>query len=501
MRDAVYRTRETVTGSTDGDEDVRGLEAGVAERTLDALGDVFYVLGTDREIRRGNARAAEVTGYSDDQLSGMDTVELFPEEDRREIADAIGRARRTGDAVVESELLTADGDRLPYEFTGVRLTDAGDGPIGLVGVGREDAGHGQYQRRLTALHDVADALAASESVEAVCDRTIDASREILEFDMSLITIEDGGVLSPVAVSEDVSPEGLAEMPVDEGIAGKTYRTGNSFLIDDIEASPDANPQGPYRSGLSVALGDHGNFQAVSETTDAFDETDLELAELLLRHTENALDRLAHERRLERQNERLEEFASAVSHDLRNPLNVAEGRLELAREDCESEHLAAATDAVERSRSLIDDVLVLAREGRRVGEPTSIELATLAEDCWTNVETPDATVVVESERTIRADPSRLKHLLENLFRNAVEHGGSDVTVTIGDAAEGFYVADDGHGIPEADRDRVFESGYSTTGEGTGLGLDIVREVAEAHGWDVRVGESEEGGARFEFTDVE
>ena len=97
---------------------------------------------------------------------------------------------------------------------------------------------------------------------------------------------------------------------------------------------------------------------------------------------------------------------------------------------------------------------------------------------------------------------LRRLLENLLRNAVEHGGDDVRVTVGPLAEGdgFYVADDGLGIPEEKREGVFESGYSTGSGGAGLGLSIVDGIADAHGWTIEVGESESGGARFEMSDV-
>jgi signal transduction histidine kinase len=71
----------------------------------------------------------------------------------------------------------------------------------------------------------------------------------------------------------------------------------------------------------------------------------------------------------------------------------------------------------------------------------------------------------------------------------------------DGLRGFYVADDGTGVPEADRDDVFDSGYSTTQAGTGFGLAIVAEIAEAHGWDIALTESEDGGARFEVTGVD
>lgn len=98
---------------------------------------------------------------------------------------------------------------------------------------------------------------------------------------------------------------------------------------------------------------------------------------------------------------------------------------------------------------------------------------------------------------------MRQLLENLVRNAIEHAGTDVAVTVGEVADGsgFYVADDGPGIDAESRDQVFESGYSTGGAGTGLGLSIVRTIAEAHGWTVRMTGSTEGGVRVEVTGVE
>jgi len=218
-------------------------------------------------------------------------------------------------------------------------------------------------------------------------------------------------------------------------------------------------------------------------------------------TRRITERKEAELELERQNERLDEFAGVVSHDLRNPLNVAEGRLELARRECDSEHLDRAANAVDRSLALIEDLLTLAREGVQVSEFEAVDLREISEECWENVETNEPTVVVATDRTIRADASRLKQLLENLIRNAVDHGGDDMTLTIGDLDDGFYVADDGPGIPSDERDRVFEAGYSTAEEGTGFGLNIAQDIAEAHGWQIWATESKEGGARFEITGIE
>lgn len=75
----------------------------------------------------------------------------------------------------------------------------------------------------------------------------------------------------------------------------------------------------------------------------------------------------------------------------------------------------------------------------------------------------------------------------------------MTIRVGplDDVAGFYVADDGRGIPEDDRETVLEHGYSTAEEGTGLGLSIVTRIVDAHGWEIDVTESTSGGARFEI----
>jgi len=283
----------------------------------------------------------------------------------------------------------------------------------------------------------------------------------------------------------------------------------------------------------VPIDDYGIFQAVARETSAFDETDLELTELLVKHARETLTRLERERdlreyadELERQNERLEEFASAVSHDLRGPLNVASGRVDLAAEEADVGHLDTASDALDRMDEIVERTLELAREGRTVGNTESIDLRDVAEQSWQVVETENATLHVEDDVTVEADPERFQHLLENLFRNAVEHssrppaeastdavanGGDGVTVRVGalDDGDGIYLEDDGSGIPPAERDTVFDLGHTTAADGTGFGLAIVEEIVEAHRGDITVTDSEHAsagssenswtaGARFEIT---
>ncbi len=215
----------------------------------------------------------------------------------------------------------------------------------------------------------------------------------------------------------------------------------------------------------------------------------------------------YERRLEQQNERLEMFAGVVSHDLRNPLMVAQSGLEMVRQRLDDGQAidSSALDIVVRSHErmdqLVDDLLTLARNNEQTLDPEPVSLAEMSRACWETVATDGATVEVETTERIRADESQLKHALENLIRNAVEHGGDDVTVTIGDTPDGFYVEDDGVGIPPDEREQVFEKGYSTTEGGTGFGLVIIQQVADAHGWEVEVTDTADDGVRFEFSGAE
>ena len=260
------------------------------------------------------------------------------------------------------------------------------------------------------------------------------------------------------------------------------------------------------------------------------------------------DQKRRERRLKRQNERLDQFTSVVSHDLRNPLHVASARVELAAEECDSPHLRTAAEAHDRMERLIDDLLTFARAGSQAIDFEPVALPKLLDACWSGLPTDGASLAVETAATVRADRDRLRQLFENLLLNGVEHGSTSnrtksddavehgstgprsegrgdsvehgstsnrtesgnppesdrtVSITVGDLDDGsgFYVADDGPGIDPADRASVFEAGHSTTGTGTGFGLSIVAEVAEAHGWAVAVADADSGGARFEVSGVE
>lgn len=207
------------------------------------------------------------------------------------------------------------------------------------------------------------------------------------------------------------------------------------------------------------------------------------------------------RELERQNEQLEDFAAVVAHDLRNPINVLEAYLPVAREENDPDAFEAIGESVDRMKEIIDDVLMLARQGQTVTRASEVAIDAAAHEAWGNVESGDAELVVKTGREVIADRNRLLHVFENLFRNSVEHAGNDAKIELGPLENGFYVEDDGPGIPPDEREEVLDHGYTTSDGGTGFGLSIVRSIVEAHGWGIRVTQGSMGGARFEVTGVQ
>ena len=204
--------------------------------------------------------------------------------------------------------------------------------------------------------------------------------------------------------------------------------------------------------------------------------------------------------LQEKTDRLNAFASRVSHDLQGPITVATSYVQLARRaDDPTQPLGEIETALQRAETLIQDILAMAQSGQQPDrQPLSLEAA--AHTAWAMVATADASLVVETDATLSADTQQLSRLFENLFRNSVEHGGTAVTVRVGTTADGFYVADDGVGIPADKQATIFDERVSYDADGTGYGLAIVRDIVAAHGWSVTVTESTDGGARFEITGV-
>lgn len=205
--------------------------------------------------------------------------------------------------------------------------------------------------------------------------------------------------------------------------------------------------------------------------------------------------------LERKNEQLNQFTRFISHDLRNPLQVAHGYVGLVQQSGDLDHLDEVDTALKRMDSMIDDLRELTRLDQATLTTEPVRVCQVAKQAWGLVDTGAATLDVESTDDIIADRELLLHVFENLFRNSIDHTDGDVTVRVRYSSDELSIEDDGPGIPPEDRESVLKQGYTTSQDGTGLGLVIVTTIAAVHGWEVSVEASTEGGARFVLSNVE
>jgi PAS domain S-box-containing protein len=458
-----------------------------------------------------NEAFESVFGYDRETVTGRPPDEVIVPENYAEEARRYNELLMDGDSVHgEVTRETADGTRefllsiVPHDAEAERTRG--------FAIYTEITERNERERKLAALHEATRELVDAETVAGVAEATIEAARGVLDIPFTGVFLADGEeALRPVATSEAAREAfDVGALRAGESVAWDVYESGEPLAADDIrEHGPVANPDTEVRSELIVPLGEYGVFQAASTSVEAFSEGDRSLASVLAANVETALasaqqKTALRERRqqVERQNERLEEFANVVSHDLRNPLEQARGYLDLYRDadDPDPDHLEAVAEALARMEEIISDVLTLARQGGEVEETESVDLDLVARECWGIVSTPALELESDEPPTVLANDGGLRQLLENVFRNAVEHADSAEVIRVGSLEDGFYVEDDGPGIPPEVRDRAFDADYSAGG-GTGFGLAIVDEVAQAHGWDVAITDAPGGGARFEVTGVE
>ena len=511
-----------------------------SERRFEAVFDdpsaFIGLLEPDGTMIIANETALSFAGVELDDVAGRYFLETPWWDDESpekldEMATSIERAAAGEFVRYDATHTGVDGETISVEGNVRPVTDGAGSVVSLLVEGWDVTDRLEHERMIERLHETTRELVLAEDAGGVAEVVVAAATEILDFPSTVVRFREGDELVPAAVSEDTE-QLVGDRPayaLGEGMPGRALETGEPQLVQGLEEVDAENYPETYRSSLYLPIGEYGTLSIGSADPDAFDESDVALAKVLVNNAAVVMDRLEgeqmlrrRERALTRQNERLDRFAKIVSHDLRNPLNVAQGGVDLVEEDCESEHVGMVRSALVRMDDIIDDALSLARQGETVVDPDPVPFDRAVAAAWETIDAADATLDVGDGLGVsRADESRLQQLLENLFRNAVEHGsagsrrdadgdgkddGSGVTVSVGCMGDGrnpagFYVEDDGPGIPEADREDVFEFGWSRGDGGTGFGLAIVEEIADAHGWTIAATESESGGARFEVTGVE
>jgi PAS domain S-box-containing protein len=600
---------------------------------IDTLDDIFFAVNDSGYIELWNRAAEDITGYTDVEAGTMRPVDFFDPVDSERVTAAISELFETGDTVVEAALMTADGDRIPYELSANRLPEGST--FAFAGIGRDvserkeakrereailnrmrdgfvavdtdsrityanekgeqvlanamgrpleettfeglhlwdeipdavdttfyekyqraletgdpvsfeeyfspldewvevrafpdETGLSIYFREITEQREYREQLEDREQVlrevyTVTADRDSTFTEQVQrllalgrsEFGTeygSLSEIRGDEYLFEVVAADDDSLQAGETVPLDATNCELVATQRETIAWGDIaQDAPEQTDRSGYTDwGISCYLGApvydndgvYGTFCFYGTDTRAeqFSAWDVTLLDLMSRWVSYELQRKQVTAELQRQNERLEQFAEIVSHDIRNPLNVLSGRLELVEETGDPEEIARCYDAIERMETLIDDLLTLSKAGSAIDEVELVTLEHVVELAWESVPTDSATLEMTEQGTVPADAPRLQQLFENLFRNAVEHGGADAEITVGLLDHGFYVEDTGPGLPEDGREEIFESGFSTTTDGTGFGLAIVADIVAAHGWEITATESESGGARFEISGLD
>lgn len=374
--------------------------------------------------------------------------------------------------------------------------------IRLVGVGDERA----------AISELQQAAAAAFGVTGASIGISDGKRPVLRY-----VDEEGGWL---------------EYPDDAFIAGRAFQEQRRVVALDAAAADPENAETYVRSLAGTVIAAPittderriGVLAIYAERAPIFVEDDLWLIELIADHTAvllEARDLSRHASELQGREEaaRLkEEFLSAAAHDLRTPLTVVLGQAELlerrlARDPTAPIDAAGVSRMASESRRLRDLISEML-DAQRLEQPgTKMDRATLdlrqvvAAVRSRHVEQGHAIAVTESEAPILStvDRMRIEQVLDNLVENALKYSmgadGPRIRVWEDGAEACLAVVDHGIGVPEAERDRIFDRFYrasnaqSITDTGMGLGLYICRRIVEEHGGRIWVEPTAGGGSTF------
>ena len=487
VTDYLQKTGQTEDYTLLANRVCNAIEAAQAKRdrvrhrnTIETATEGVSIVDEDGRFEYVNERFAALYGYTAEEMSGEHWSLTHPpaENDRIE-SQYIPQAKAEGSWHGKVTGLQADGTTFTEDHTILALENRGT--ICRVQRANDENTTGSQSAGTTTIERLAATVDTGLfAVTPEYDEVVFANEAAAElYGLKLTTARQ----EPHAWLERVHPDDKAE------------------ILASVERQQAGDVTWPVNQEFRIDHPDHGTRWVLTQLRPTRDDEGLVIE--INGAVTDITEQKRREQELARERDRLDEFASFISHDLRNPLSVAKGYVEMAKRECDSAALTTVDDSLNRIDELTKDLLTLAREGEAVGETSVVSLASLSQRCWENVTGSDARIETVTDLSIHADPSRLSTLFENLYRNAITHGKPDVTVTVGelDAANGFYVADDGVGIDDAEHDRLFDRGYSTESGGTGFGLAIVKQIAEAHGWDIRARESASGGTRFDVVGVE
>jgi PAS domain S-box-containing protein len=509
---------------TDRREQTRRYEA-VFDNSYTFLG----LLQPDGTLVEANKTALELADADRGTVVGRklwETTWIRPFEDSvAAVRSAVETARNGELARAEIQAMSTGGP-IDVDFT-VRpiMNDQGEVTL-LIPEGRDVSDVRRRERAIEGLHDTDRRLMTAKTFDAVTEITVDAASDVLGLPAIAVFAHDAeaDVLRPVDWAPGAD-ELIEEMPTfgpGDGIAWTVFETGETRYYDDVSTVPTRqNPETNIRSEILLPLGDHGVLVTGSSDVNAFDQTDVSLAESLATHVTSTLDRIEREQAVRRERERAEELNRQLSvlnrvlrHDLRNRANVILARTDLLLEGDDPEtHAPSIKAEANRLVEMGEHARAVERLLRETdADIETIDLATLLQEHVDRIarEHDDVGVALSLPGTAPVAAHSLIDLaIENVLDNAIEHNHSaqpqidvECVSVDDDTALEVRIADDGPGIPESEV-AVLERGYETQLEHTsGLGLWLVNWIVTESGGEVWFEENDPTGSvvglRFENT---
>lgn len=311
-----------------------------------------------------------------------------------------------------------------------------------------------------------------------------------------------------AVISDPRRVVVADARLDPRFATNAFVTGEIASTRFYASSPLITP-----SGMAI-----GTLCVFDTEVGALSDAAAHGLDLLARQVIDVLELRRVQRDLLRSNALLEDFATQVSHDLRNPLTALAGFLELAADSPEmsqapraARSLARADAAATRMSTMLNDLLDFARVGGTRPYITEVDIAdtvdAVLEDLDGAVVRAGARVTVDTSTFVRGDDTLLRVLLQNLIANAVKFTVAAervpvIRVSVETLPDGWRVSvdDNGDAVDPQLRDRLFEPmqrGHGAEVQGIGIGLATCRRIVDAHGGSIGLEASPSGGTRAWF----
>ena len=435
---------------------------------LETAHDGISLLSEDGEFIYLNEAYADTVGYDRDELTGEHFETLFPDENLDVAYDEIiPAARETGEWQGETVFLTRDNGPITVDHL---LSFTSEGTMVCTiseATGSEELSE-ELSLRARAMDEAPIGITISDPSRG--DNPLvyanDEFTEMTGYDSSEIIGENCRFLQ----GEGTHEEPVAEMRQAIGdespvaVELRNYRKDGEMFWNRVTIAP-----------LYGEDGDLEHFVGFQEDVTPHRELVEEFSNL----------------------------GSVLSHDMQSPLETVRGRLELAIESGDTEHAEAALSPLNRLGQLIDDVAEVLESGSIISEREEIDVARVGEEVWSALDrcSEEDTIDIECSLTMEGDKDAVRRMFDNLFRNSIEHGETPVEVRVGELEDGgFYIEDNGPGIPEEHREQIFEHGFSMKSDHgkTGMGMASVQQVVFAHGWRIDVSDAKRlDGVRFEI----